>query len=109
MRRPSRVESILCESSGSARASGMPRKGNVVVRCQVFGIHEIPMAQRVLTRAEEASSATQSVYMLTSHTSLCGDAPIGLRPSTNPVRRARLASHVLCDRDGALADERDGH
>jgi hypothetical protein len=32
-----------------------------------------------------------------------------LRPTVDPVRRARLARDVLHDRDGALADERDGH
>src|SRR5262245_34524307 len=37
------------------------------------------------------------------------DALPGLRPSTDPVRRARVAGDVLHDRDGALADERDGY
>jgi hypothetical protein len=38
-----------------------------------------------------------------------GDGPPGLRPSAHPVRRPRLASDLLHGRDGALADERDGH
>ena len=38
-----------------------------------------------------------------------GDAPPGLRPSVDPVRRARLARDVLHDRDGALTHERDRH
>ena len=33
----------------------------------------------------------------------------GLRSPAHAVRRARLARDVLHDRDGALADERDGH
>src|SRR4030095_10964839 len=33
----------------------------------------------------------------------------GPRPSTRPVRRARLARDVLHDRDGTFADERDRH
>src|SRR5262249_12170386 len=37
------------------------------------------------------------------------DAPPGLRPSAHAIRRARLAGHLLDDRDGALADERDRH
>jgi hypothetical protein len=36
------------------------------------------------------------------------DAPTGLRPPTDSVRRPRLARDVLHDWDGALADERDG-
>src|SRR5712664_4071778 len=32
-----------------------------------------------------------------------------LRPPTHPLRRARLASNLLHDRDGALAHERGGH
>jgi len=38
-----------------------------------------------------------------------GMAHQGFDPSTDPVRRARLAGDVLHDRHGALADERDGH
>src|SRR5262249_46901867 len=37
------------------------------------------------------------------------DAPPRLRPSTDPVRRARVAGHVLHDRDRAFAHERDGY
>src|SRR5437660_1310540 len=37
------------------------------------------------------------------------DAPPGLRPPIDPVRRTRLARDVLHGRDGALADERDRH
>src|SRR5262249_2274836 len=37
------------------------------------------------------------------------DESPGLRPSTDPVRRARLAGDLLHKWDGALADERDGH
>ena len=33
----------------------------------------------------------------------------GLRPASDSVRRAWLAGHLLHDRDGALAHERDGH
>jgi hypothetical protein len=33
----------------------------------------------------------------------------GLRSTTHPLRRARLARDVLHDRDGALTRERDGH
>src|SRR5262249_61764071 len=33
----------------------------------------------------------------------------GLRPSVDALRRAWLAGDVLYDRDGALADECDGH
>src|SRR5262245_59569052 len=32
-----------------------------------------------------------------------------LRPATDPVRRARVASYLLHHGHGALADERDGH
>ncbi len=37
------------------------------------------------------------------------DAPPRLRPPADAIRRARLARDVLHDRDGTLADERDGH
>src|SRR4029434_3318083 len=37
------------------------------------------------------------------------DGAPGLRPSTDPLRRARLAGDVLHERDGALADECDRH
>ena len=39
----------------------------------------------------------------------CGDAPPGIRPPVDAVRRPRLACDLLHNRDGALADERDGH
>jgi hypothetical protein len=41
-----------------------------------------------------------------------GHVAVGMHrqgPATDSVRRARLARDVLHDRDGALADERDGH
>ncbi len=38
-----------------------------------------------------------------------GMAHQGLRPPTDPLRREGLARDLLHDRDGALADERDGH
>jgi len=38
-----------------------------------------------------------------------GDAPSGLRPPVDAVRRPRLARDVLHHRHGALADEPDGH
>src|SRR5262249_7385299 len=41
--------------------------------------------------------------------SRCRHAPPGLRSPAHSVRRARLASHLLHDGDGALADQRDGH
>src|SRR2546428_11168331 len=48
--------------------------------------------------------------LLVRHRPRCrGDAAPGLRPSTHALRRARLARDVLHDRDGALANERDGH
>src|SRR5215510_16359362 len=37
------------------------------------------------------------------------DAPPGLRPTTDPVRRPRLARDVLRDRDGTQCDQRDRH
>src|SRR4029434_3795793 len=37
------------------------------------------------------------------------DAPPRLRPTTDSVRRARLARDLLHDGHGALADECDGH
>ncbi len=42
-----------------------------------------------------------------SATSLSAWPTQGLRPAAHALRRARLAGHVLHDRDGALADERD--
>jgi hypothetical protein len=35
-----------------------------------------------------------------------GSAPPGLRRTTDPIRRARMAGDVLRDRDGALGDQR---
>jgi hypothetical protein len=37
-----------------------------------------------------------------------GDAPPRLRSPAHPVRRARLAGHILRDGHGAQPDERDG-
>ena len=37
------------------------------------------------------------------------DAPPGLRPPSDPVRRPRLAGDLLHARDGAFTDERDAH